>query len=79
MEQIRKEYSHEDKELIETFMEERRTLDQKFESSINELKEKSQFGKFLMINSLSLSLFLTEHDYRILSLHTAPVLNNMHM
>ena len=79
MEQIRKEYSHEDKVLIETFMEERRTLDQRFESSINELKEKSQFGKFMMINSLSLSLFLTEHDYRILSLQTAPVLNNMHM
>ena len=72
MEQIRKEYSHEDKELIEAFMK-ARTVIPKLESPTKELKEKSQCGKYIMINYLFLSVTIAVESSHYL-LHTTPVL-----
>ena len=55
MEQLRKQYTLEDKELIKKFLEAKKSFNLKSESLVQELEDKGQSGKH---DSLSLSLSL---------------------
>ena len=69
MEQLRKQYSQEDKELIEKFIEERKSFNLKSESLAQELEDKGQPGKLSMTDFLPSSLSLS------LSLSLSPLLS----